>query len=418
MVDKSSGAEERFTGNSQNISFFGEETSKEISTNVVREIDLPITNSAHSALRQGMLDRLSFSLGQGIFLTGRIINSEEISNNFIMCTGILDDGKEGNENIELNDASNFTITYNGEALYGILTVDDRRVYEMYSDDGKNCHIVELDLERIGTECGVTGLGDSSLLEEVLAYPEKCRLNQQTSTDTTVSVLVLYTTAARKAIGEGPMEALINSCIQETNTAFANSNIRSRVKLAVGEGFNGMQEVGYRETGSDRADLSNLGNRSHSILKIGHQLRDKYDADIISLIVENLNSAGIANIPRKFNQNWSSPFNVVHRGSALSNLSFTHELAHNMGAGHVYNSDDVPPSICDYSFGSRWEHKGKKYRSVMAYPPGQRVPYFSGPDVYYPNPSSEDKVSTGTDKADNARTIRNTVEFVSKFRPRP
>src|SRR5262249_14223430 len=60
----------------------------------------------------------------------------------------------------------------------------------------------------------------------------------------------------------------------------------------------------------------------------------------------------------------------------------------------------------YSFGWRFDASGTTYRTVMAYQPGWRIPYFSNPNVSYLG------VPTGTSTANNALTLTNSKATIA------
>ena len=94
---------------------------------------------------------------------------------------------------------------------------------------------------------------------------------------------------------------------------------------------------------------------------------------------------------------------------MGNLSFPHEIGHNMGAHH--DRDNAGSAPFPYAYGWRWDgNNGTQYRSVMAYSPGSRQPYFSNPDINFQG------APTGVENSeDNARCHDNTRFSVSKFR---
>jgi len=66
---------------------------------------------------------------------------------------------------------------------------------------------------------------------------------------------------------------------------------------------------------------------------------------------------------------------------------------------------------DYAHGYRFTGASStQWRTIMAYPPGTRIPYFSNPDLSY------DGVALGTSASeDNARALATTGPLVATFR---
>lgn len=81
----------------------------------------------------------------------------------------------------------------------------------------------------------------------------------------------------------------------------------------------------------------------------------------------------------------------------------------MGAQHDVENAGGGVGAYSYSYGYRFTVGGATYRTVMAYQPGTRIPYFSNPDVSYLG------VATGTSTKNNALTLNNTASLVSAFR---
>ena len=134
-------------------------------------------------------------------------------------------------------------------------------------------------------------------------------------DVTIDVAVVYTPAAREALGgAAATEAQIDLLIAETNQAFAESNANVRVALA------GRSEVDYVETGSGSRDLDRLWDPSDGYMDEAHVLRDRVGADLVSLMVDDSDVCGIAYL--------AGAFSLTIEGCA-----FTHELGHNFGLLH-------------------------------------------------------------------------------------
>ena len=132
---------------------------------------------------------------------------------------------------------------------------------------------------------------------------------------TVDVAVVYTPAAREALGgAAATEAQIDLVIAVTNQALADSNANVRVALA------GRSEVDYVETGNGGRDLDRLADPSDGYMDEAHALRDRVGADLLSLMVDDSDVCGIANL--------AGAFSLTVQGCA-----FTHELGHNFGLLH-------------------------------------------------------------------------------------
>jgi hypothetical protein len=226
------------------------------------------------------------------------------------------------------------------------------------------------------------------------------------------VLVVYTADARNgAGGTDAMNALINIAVLETNIAYENSQVHARLRLACKE------EIDYVESDDSRTDLNRLRGNGDNHMDSVHDLRNANGADMVCLIVENLDSScGIAPVMTALSSGFESDaFSVVKRSCATGNYTFGHELGHNMGCHHAVGDGDPPAArgngLYDYSHGWRWTGDSSvQHRSIMAYAPGTRVIHFSNPNVSF------DGQPTGQSNfEDNARSINNAASTVANWR---
>jgi hypothetical protein len=215
----------------------------------------------------------------------------------------------------------------------------------------------------------------------------------------IDVLVVYTTATKNFLGgDAQAQALAQSAVDAANTAYLNSKIRQRLRLA------NSQEIVYTEI-DPNTDLSNL--RANSTIAA---LRNTYNADLVSEISEVTGVCGIGYLMGAASGNQNNAFTVTVRSCAVGNLSFAHELGHNMGSHHNPENGGTP--TFPYGFG---HYVNGSYRTVMSYVDPctsgcTRVAYFSNPNVIYLN------APTGINNArDNARSINNTADVVAAYR---
>jgi hypothetical protein len=235
----------------------------------------------------------------------------------------------------------------------------------------------------------------------------------------IDVLVVYTDDARA--GEGgttAIETLIALAVAETNTSYGNSGITQQLNQVHSA------EVAYNETSFNwYTTLDRLTNPADGYMDEVHTIRNSYCADEVVLLVDNMDSCGIAWV----NSSASSAFAVVSTDCATGYYSFGHELGHNMGARHDWYVDDTDTYAHAYvNFPDRW-------RTIMAYNNDcsdrgyycTRLPYWSNPFVSYgsdpmgvENGTSrsciEDDHDPGCD-ADNHLKLNSTALTVSNFR---
>ncbi len=222
--------------------------------------------------------------------------------------------------------------------------------------------------------------------------------------TVIDVMVVYTPACKTANGgDSGISALINASITSANTAYSNSGASQSVRRVYAG------EVSYTASGQLATDLPRLTNTSDGHMDNVHTLRNTYKADLVCLFVSTgTDAAGIAYLWTPNNSSVANyGFSVVMDVYAEANLTFAHELGHNMGCGHA--SGDGGGGAYSYSYGHKFSAGGTAYRTVMAYAPGTRIPYFSNPSVSYLG------TATGHSTANNARTLGDSRAGISAYR---
>jgi len=229
-------------------------------------------------------------------------------------------------------------------------------------------------------------------------------------------LVVYTTTAKtQEGGQAAMEALIALGVDSANQAYRNSQIAMQLQLVH------TAEVAYTETGSIDIDLTRLRSSTDGIMDQVHQLRDRYQADLVALIVDNGGaSCGIAyvmaNGPRASFA--SSAFSVTAR-DCIVNDTLAHELGHNMGNAHDRATGGT--GVFAYSYGYR-DVVGR-FRTIMAYACPNvscpRVKYFSNPNIMINGrPAGIDHAVDPANSADNARSMNEVRQVVAAWRAGP
>ncbi|HEU4594080.1 MAG TPA: M12 family metallo-peptidase [Pyrinomonadaceae bacterium] len=225
----------------------------------------------------------------------------------------------------------------------------------------------------------------------------------------IDVLVVYTATMRSALGGTTQaEAFAQQAISATNTAYINSDIHTRLRLA------GTLEVNFAETNDLPAALNwAIGNATVNAA------RNSTRADLVAFLVETTSgNCGVAKLMSRtgLGPGFSvSSYSVTSRRCAVGNLTFAHELGHNQGCQHNPENGGPPEhSSYPYSYG---HYVDGSFRTVMSYsdhctPPNfcPRVAYFSNPSINF------NGVPTGVaDQRDNSRVINNTAAIVAQFR---
>lgn len=218
----------------------------------------------------------------------------------------------------------------------------------------------------------------------------------------IDVLVVYTTATKNFLGgDAQAQTLSQQAVDATNTAYSNSRVNQRIRMVRA------QEWVYTESGSGSTDLSNLRNSAEI-----QSLRNTWNADLVAMIGEVTGVCGVGYLMGSNTAagNPNNGFTVTARSCAVGNLTFAHELGHNMGSQH--NPENG--SGATYAFGYGHYINGN-YRTVMSYSDPctsgcTRRPYFSNPNIVFGG------VATGIEGArDNARSLNLTADPIANYR---
>lgn len=222
----------------------------------------------------------------------------------------------------------------------------------------------------------------------------------------VDVMVAYTPAVVEIYGVDGIQAMIIQAVAETNQAYANSGMTTRLNLVHSVLTN------YTTSGDMLTDLGRLRNTSDGHMDELHQLRDQHGADLVNLIDKQSGYCGLAYRMSGLSPFFaSSAFSIVNHSCATGYYSFGHELGHNQGVHHDPQTAAGSSSVFPYAYG--YQDPFGAFRTIMAYNcPGGcvRINHFSNPDILYNGePTGEETAS------DNARAIDNTASVVASFR---
>ena len=224
----------------------------------------------------------------------------------------------------------------------------------------------------------------------------------------IDMLVVYTPAARRSVGN--IAGGIDLSIAQTNNALYRSGINGRLRLVRSA------EVAYDEGGLADCDavLGHLTDRADGHMDQVHAMRTASGADLVALLVDAGADADCGGIAWVLDSNspdmriWGFSVTVAKWANAPDYI-FAHEIGHNLGAGHDTYVDPGRAGLYSYSHGYVSVSGG--WRTVMAY---YQECMDAGVDcpsiVEYSDPSR----GTGKTRADNARTLRQTVATVASY----
>ena len=156
---------------------------------------------------------------------------------------------------------------------------------------------------------------------------------------------------------------------------------------------GVEPVDYTSTNGIGSDLHNITGRDKKLHSCVSKLRDRYRADLVSL-VSDAGGGGIAWLGggKRFG------FSVIARHT-IKNSGWTlgHELGHNMG--------------CPHHTGHAFTAGKTGYYTVMSMGPGQKgILQYSNPYVAYKG------VPTGTIENNNVSIINRNASKVAAYYP--
>jgi peptidyl-Asp metalloendopeptidase len=231
----------------------------------------------------------------------------------------------------------------------------------------------------------------------------------------IDVMVLYTASARlNAGGTAAVRAEVGAAVAAANQAYAFNGLAQRLRLVYAG------ETSLVETNDFDADLDRV-----TADPVVRWLRNATRADLVSLIVDNgtvgnrpaAAFCGISFLLRTNTVGFApSAFSVVERLCATGNLTFPHELGHNMGAQHDPYVAPGGGTVEPYSHG--YVDVVGQFRTIMAYNDQcgaagitcVRIGAFSSPNKTY----SGRTIGTA-ETSDNARTLGETAGTVANFR---
>ncbi|WP_019613093.1 M12 family metallo-peptidase [Psychromonas ossibalaenae] len=254
--------------------------------------------------------------------------------------------------------------YRGEEVFTVsaktksqLLLQLRQIPEI--DEEEHDRLIEKELETIENDFDVN---------------DNFSLDSNRSTEqTTIDVVVVYSDRYADSFNgeQDKIRAAIDTRIAEANVVYQNSNVHQKIVLL------GHKEISLRDNVSSATEVNNSIE--------AQAVRDEYGADLVSFWTIS-GPTGNGNI---YTGSSSRASNTARKSAIEGQLTFVHELGHNMGAMH-----DRPTYInqgyADYLDPSTYHH-GKAftdYRSIMSYANCSsgytctRVRHFTNPDVDY------------------------------------
>lgn len=282
-------------------------------------------------------------------------------------------------------------------------------------------------EAAGGDHTVTQLAQSSFPSELEPQvPPTPRAGEQAAADAApatgpagIDVLVAYTPLAESAAGgRSAIEAEAAQAIAVTNDAFLNSDVDARVRLAYTMRLSAEVTVG---TGG----LVQLQRTNDGIADEVHAVRDFVKADLVATIAHHSDGGcGIGYLLNQLSTAWApNAFTLTALDCAVSNLTFPHELGHNLGAHHDRYVAEGGNSLFPHGYG--FVDVAHRWRTIMAYNDQcaavavscTRLGRYSNPDQTQDgDPAGVPAGQPGA--ADNHAVLNTSAPYVAGFRAAP
>jgi peptidyl-Asp metalloendopeptidase len=308
--------------------------------------------------------------------------------------------------IEGDETSNVDIVVKDNSLVATISTLSKRYMIEPGENGTH-EALELDLASFPNE-----LEPIRPIQSNASRPDTVVANDSAAF---IDVLVVYTDDLRASLGNtASAVAAATSAIAATNTAYANSGVTPRVRLA------GTLEVAYNDSGNLETALYDLRGTSDGQMDNVHTVRNQVGADAVALLTLNGSggTCGIGFLMGSLSAGFASnAFSATRWSCAVGNLSFPHELGHNFGLEH--DRFVSPSGTPAYPYGFGYVDSQLQFRDIMAYANAcgcTRIQYFSNPNMtYLSRPLGIHYESSPGTSADNVRALNNAAMTIANWR---
>jgi peptidyl-Asp metalloendopeptidase len=203
--------------------------------------------------------------------------------------------------------------------------------------------------------------------------------------TVIDIMVAFDEDAQAMFGSvAAVEAEIIEMVNVSNMTYANSQIDQELALTNSLDLNYTPNATDGTT-DDQTYLSKIRNKTDGVVDGLHTTRDANSADLVAVISGLSSACGIGYLPTSGNSAELDAYTLTDGSCAVGNLTFPHEVGHNMCAHHdAANVGGSNP--CGAAAHAHFS-VADNLRTVMAYANAAngcttctRIPYFSNPNV--------------------------------------
>jgi|GEM_PF-3952531 len=361
----------------------------------------PNTSSVRVANFQSLTEigkEVSFNI-KGQLLQGRITNIDQMAE-LKRWDGEINNGE-----------SSFTFTQKNGELIGEINLSDKNFHLEGANETSS--LQELPYQESKT-CGVEIPKRNTTVNPQNNNTRIATNRERPKQYLPITVGVFWTKAARLGSNGNKEEGSQQEIARQLGrmgwnaaNAFYGASVEPGSPYKIRLDYTLVQEVNYEESGDDVTDLVRLRDRlNDGFLDEIPRIREERKFDIAILVVENLDTGGLARVMSEDNKDdfASQAFAVVERDSGYSNFNFGHEIGHLFGCGH--GIDDT--GMFNYSAGWHFTRGNTKFHTIMAYRKyaGERAMNA------FSNPRSGNGDTGKEGEADHAKTIQQTMQIIA------
>ncbi|MBS2936261.1 hypothetical protein KDN32_00720 [Nocardioides sp. J2M5] len=160
--------------------------------------------------------------------------------------------------------------------------------------------------------------------------------------TTVDIAIVYPASLPAQLGEGPMQAQFAQGIAQANQAFATSGVATSLRLV------GTRQVAQPQLSDIESVLLAMQDPDDGLYDEIAGFRDQVHADLVSMWLSGSDPAqstcgiGFLGGSGDAARDAANAFTATYiDGCATSNLTFAHEVGHNLSAGHDAGASEAP-----------------------------------------------------------------------------